>query len=277
VTTFAIFGAITSQSQDFLDANLDGIMGLSYGTNKDVCCESECIPTVFDFLVGRTDTRNAFGLYLDYGEGGSLSIGDPDPSLFTGDFILVSLRESQYYSLDLNGLSIDGVLITESLGQDLGETIVESATTSIMLPAALYKAFKGYITTQRCDLTATCYYQNIFSGYCLTQFEDVLSFPDITFIIDNQTISVPPASYFLPSTTLRGNHVYCLGIQSWTKTHTVLGYSFLRGKYVYFDRDNHVLGVAGTNADPALSAATKSLQNRALVFLFIFLACVGWT
>lgn len=244
------FGGITQETTGFVAPFADGIMGLSQ--NGAIACSPSCVTPVFDVYVQQGLVTNAFAFFLDFTGTGTLTLGGTDPSLASGPFVSTPLVGSDFYGVTLNALKLDGTTVATGFGQ----TILDTGTTLIQLPTSAYNALVSQFQNNFCNLVGTCGAQTVFGNNCLRNLNDALAYPNLQFSLDGVEITVPPRAYFLP-TTDNGRTVYCLGINGWNNDLTILGYTFMRGQYIFFDRENTSIGFAGTNATLGETSGTS--------------------
>jgi len=214
-------------------------------------------------------------------QGGNLWIGSYDAAFVGSPFTYIPVIKPNFYAVMLNDISVVSSSGNATTSYSLGYTaaqlgpciaannadcaIVDSGTTLMQLPAAVYRALVNYIT-------ADDYYKSVFgpsgpasvdpltsSGRCtgasapmpsLAELQAnlprlALKFTDSNF--DNAvtlTISALPG-YLSVNFGEDGSMFYCAGIGS-TPYYSILGYAFMNQFTVRHDLTNNQLGFAVT-------------------------------
>jgi hypothetical protein len=191
--------------------------------------------------------------------GGQLMVGGIDPAKgsLSGAVRYTQLMSSSYYSVKLTDLQLGGM----SLGygeSDFGTTAVDTGTSVLALPPAVFKSLSSKI--ESAAAFATCF--GSMTGWlgtttCLScpslsrdqidaQFPTLtLSFPDAAG--GTLSLELKATDSYLPMTTSDGTAFYCSGIynnQNETEAPTILGSAAMMGHVVIFDLADSKLGFA---------------------------------
>jgi len=253
LTGIATFGGIADESPagGFQSPQVDGILGMAYGSTR-MSCVPNCVKPVFDELVSQLHLDDIFALSLEpidsgVGKGGVLTLGGAieDPGM-----VYTPVKEQSYYVV-----AMETIIIGETM-QILPEethyplTVVDSGTTFMVVSSTTYNAVKKVFQTQFCNLPFVCSAPSLFDGKCVNKLllnDTVLAtFPNITLVIEDMYLIIPPTLYLEKTKTSKGEF-YCFGIMDGGKhSVTILGDTVLRGYYVVFDRKNSRIGFLPT-------------------------------
>jgi len=264
LTTPAEFGIILSETSNFEAPFADGIMGLAYN-NPSLSCSPNCVTPFFDTLVASSGIPNRFSIELDYSGSGQLSLGVSDTTGFT----FTDIIDKSLYIVKLDSLEIDGQTLVSGESH-FGTTFIDSGSSLINLAPATFQAFQNYMQTSYCNLPLVCGDSSLFENFCLTDLNDVNSFPTLTFNFGGVAISVSPLGYLPATPVTGGNTGYCLGIASGADGETALGDSFMRGKTVLFDRVGNQLGFSSTDGSVAAYSSAISLSASSTILMSLF-------
>ena len=115
--------------------------------------------------------------------------------------------------LRVGSISIGGVRVQKSAHfQANTQSILDTGTTLILLPSALYNAFVYTIKNYYASAVGVSSYYNFFQGKALS-LNPRSSWPVLFFTFEGVVVRVPPSVYFL-SIVSRGITYYYLGIDS---------------------------------------------------------------
>ncbi|XP_068964401.1 gastricsin-like [Petaurus breviceps papuanus] len=223
----------TEPGTSFVYANFDGILGLAYPS-----ISSGGATTVMQgFLQEDLLNEPVFAFYLSGDEnshnGGEVTFGGVDTSLYTGDIYWTPVTEEAYWQIAINGFSIGG----ESTGwcSDVCQAMVDTGTSLLTLPQDMFSELMQYIGAEEDE------------GAYLVSCSNIQSLPTLTFNINGVDFSLPPSAYILSSSDSN----YCeVGIMSTYLTSEsgqplwILGDVFLRNYYSVFDLGNNRVGFA---------------------------------
>lgn len=189
--------------------------------------------------------------------GGQLMIGDVDPTAaaLTGPAVYTPMTSSQYFGVTLNDLRLAGA----SLGfgsADFGTTAVDTGTSVLALPAAVFTALTSQIENTPAFRTAfgdetswmgttTC----ISSPSTSADLDAHL--PPLTLVFpapDGGTseVTLKATQSYLPVTISNGTAYYCSGVISNPNPNsgTIIGTSVMLGQLAIFDLDTNEFGFA---------------------------------
>ncbi|XP_072494526.1 gastricsin-like [Notamacropus eugenii] len=223
----------TEPGSSFLYANFDGILGLAYPA-----ISSGGATTVMEgFLNEDLLDAAVFAFYLSGDEnsddGGEVTFGGVDTSLYTGDINWTPVTEEAYWQIGISGFSIDG----ESTGwcSDGCQAIVDTGTSLLSVPSDMFSELMEYIGAEEDE-----------DGDYLVSCSSIDSLPTLTFNINGVDFPLPPSAYIL-----EGDSTYCeVGIMTISLTSEsgqslwILGDVFLRNYYSVFDLANNRVGFA---------------------------------
>lgn len=163
----------------------------------------------------------------------SLSLGSFNLSKYAleKDFAYFNLFD--VYDNGLWSLRLLGFSLSKASTAIIGIMIVEivSDINYIKLPTEAFELYCLTVSSGPCDMDKESFGFNCENG------EEEL-WPDLIFVIDKVTITIPPKFYI----TKNGN--MCMDLVRWTPYIYKLGMPFLRAYYTLFDMDNHRIGIA---------------------------------
>eukprot|EP01112_Ceratiomyxa_fruticulosa_P007728 TRINITY_DN2001_c0_g1_i1.p1 TRINITY_DN2001_c0_g1~~TRINITY_DN2001_c0_g1_i1.p1 ORF type:complete len:466 (+),score=73.35 TRINITY_DN2001_c0_g1_i1:303-1700(+) len=247
-TTTALVGAVTQSTSKFEAPVADGIIGFAYN-NQDLTCAPTCVPPLFDSLVQTNNLDDIFAIYLDYSGGGSLTLGGIDSSLFRGNIFYTNVINRSYYIVNLNSLLVGGTSVVSG-SSSFGAAIIDSGTSLTILPVSVYNSFKEYFQRHYSSLPLVTGQDTIWDGSnnCFVDQSITLQYPNIEFVFDGVTVSMPPQNYFVQTiATDNVTPIWCLGLAPGTdNSQTIFGDTFMRGLYIIFDREQNRIGFANT-------------------------------
>ena len=252
-----------------------GIIGFAYPTIAVAGTDSWITN-----YVAATGVSNEFTIQM-CPAGGNLWVGSYDAAFVGGPFTYVPVIKPNFYAVMLNDISVItygsssgpqslsftaaqyGPCVSETSNADC--TIVDSGTTMLQLPAAIYKVLVNFIE-------ADTNYQAVFgaggtasvdpllqTGQCAAVSSDMPSIDDMRLKLPQLQFTFTDANFANPVTLTiasvsgylslnydeTGNMYYCAGIGS-TSEYTILGYSVMNQYTVRHDLANQRLGFAAT-------------------------------
>lgn len=161
---------------------------------------------------------------------------------------LSHLRSDNHPDNEING---DFLLIAKSpsvmknhsqskTNNNMGEAIVDSGTTLIIMPDAMWDRLVSYMQYNYCHLPGVCGSPSIFDAMdansgqvpCLRGSPHEV-FPTLAFMMGEGALLVPPSLYFIRYK----EDVYCLAMQRGGMEMLVLGDALLRGFSVTYSPD----------------------------------------
>ena len=234
--------SITEIQSGFQEAPCSGIMGVAFSALNDLAGSMSD-----DDITGETDEADAFGTFLT-GAGlanefslcmgtpsnpGTLVLGGTDSQYYTGEFQTVEIQPGGYYGVPVTGLSL--------LGQSVGgvgvfsgvNSIVDSGTSSLMLPSEVYSALS--MSTASCSADTDCVLRIEMSG--------------------GVTLEAPELMICSEGACAASNWIQDGGSQA------IVGYAVIRNYYTHFDRAAMTIGFAAATsacADDALPTLSSS-------------------
>jgi len=245
------FGVIDTQTKNFQQLYvIDGILGFSLGTTFGQVAQ------IFQ-LAKEGQIPNKFGMCFDVdGQGGLLTLGEPDQKLYTGQLKNIPLLQSEAYVIGLTDVQVGGVSIglPSSSYQEVpeGGCIVDSGTNILLFPDEVFRALKRSFTKKcsqtklrgMCDVSSD---KTFFDGQCYTvSSQQLQSFPDLSLVYDDVPMVLPPTSYLLPKVGDKSK--LCLGIQNTGSDGLlIIGDTTMQQYYTVFDVDNNNLSIAPLN------------------------------
>jgi len=247
----AMFGAIYEAAGTFsYIPQVDGILGLSYFS--DLACFPNCVPPLWDTLLSSIGIPDLFTLDFDFTKGKPQMVMGGTGRVQTSDITWTPIIEESYYVVDLKEIDVGGIPIQFD-SSDLGQTIVDSGTTLLLLPQKIYSALKAGFLSVDCSAIGICQHaigNSIFDS-CFSyediarQTDNLALYPNISFKFPGVQVDLTPWEYLrldIPGLCVS------LGIESIDSPLTVLGDTFMRNRATVFDRANKRVGF--TNASP---------------------------
>eukprot|EP01006_Ploeotia_vitrea_P016693 TRINITY_DN47519_c0_g1_i1.p1 TRINITY_DN47519_c0_g1~~TRINITY_DN47519_c0_g1_i1.p1 ORF type:complete len:543 (-),score=56.74 TRINITY_DN47519_c0_g1_i1:1416-3044(-) len=244
--------------------HIDGVLGL---VNSSSFCDNlkydhplrpGCQPINWVSAMWRQHNMSRqFSLYVgDYNYGGEGRLWINNKTIVAEaegeDTQWVPMEGGFYYSVNLNGLELEGQPVMVDAGNDFGSTIVDSGTNAIVLATAAYQKLKRGFIELYADLPAVSMGHAGMSLWdrstCLVADKiDITRFPPITFVFDDVKLEIPPERYFTLMKDKGGLKVYCLSILDAKELnndpHTsILGQSFMSSYITTFDVERERIG-----------------------------------
>jgi len=194
--------------------------------------------------------------------GGRVWWGGWDPAAVSGSPAYTpTIQSSPYYAVTLSDLKIGG----SSLGfgaAAFGDTLVDTGTTALLLPAAAFNALAASVAShptfqqnfgaaswfsgQTCDTT---------NGLTKAQLDQAL--PPLTLVFPAMgggsfSVQLPATdSYLLQQDDDMGNAYYCPGIAP--ATMTIIGANAMHTLVTIFDREHGAVGFVPQQGCPVLA------------------------
>jgi hypothetical protein len=252
--------AINSQDAFFSDAGCglgtvpfapQGIVG--FGPSDVVATNTDDFLTMF--LQTATNVPPLFALEFCE-QSGQLMLGGVDPAAakLTGPAVYTPMTGLKYYTVTLDDMLLGG----KSLGfgaTDFGTVIVDSGTSVIALPSAVFQALASVVQSTPAFSNAFGYYSNWFATTNCYQSnlsrEELdaqlpaltLSFPSL--LGGTSVVTMKATRSYLPPTTSNGTTYYCSGIYPNPQaTETIIGTSAMLGEMAIFDIGANRIGFA---------------------------------
>jgi len=215
------FGEVTSVSGvSFLASQMSGILGLGYGT-----ISVDSLPTFVD-VSDESDKSFSFVLHLNPEDSYMTMPGYDETLVSQSQFTFHNVVEEAYYSLTLNSVA-QGSTKTDATGY---KAVIDSGTSVIVGPNELVDPMiKGISVDKDCKNYETL--------------------PDLTWTIDNIDYTMKSTEYIIKLES--GGQTSCtMGVMAMDFgsdfKYFILGDSFMRRYYSYFDKKNNRVGFVDT-------------------------------
>lgn len=260
-----IFGLITEQTENFQQFYvIDGVLGMAFAAGSSWGGQPP-----FDNLVQQEGIDDVFAMCMTGDNGGVLTLGGIDPSLYTGDIEYTPIEkyfgEYLLFTIAMTDILVDGTSIGVSQQTynrvPLGGCVVDSGTNTFLLPNSIFKPFQQTFQSLVCSgsssLPGACDPSGgLFQGQCFpyTQTE-IDSFPDIQINLNGVVLEIQGADYIVDDGTGDGN--YCLGVvNTGNGGLLIIGDVVMQEYYVIFDKVNKQLGWAKANIANCIGEST---------------------
>nr|XP_020468739.1 gastricsin-like [Monopterus albus] len=220
--------------QNFVVAQFDGILGLSYPA---ISAGGET-PVVDNMIAQNLLNADIFAFYLSRGgqQGSELSFGGVDTNMYQGQIYWTPVTSETYWQIGVQGFQING--------QETGwcsqgcQSIVDTGTSSLTAPSQLLGNIMQAIGAQ----------ENQYGNY-MVDCSQINNLPTLSFVVSGVALPLPPSAYINQET--QNGYLYCsVGI---TPTYLpsqngqplwIFGDVFLREYYSVYDRANNRVGFA---------------------------------
>ncbi|KAH3744445.1 pepsin A precursor [Pelomyxa schiedti] len=267
-------GVAVKERGNFASDEVDGILGLAYEA-----ISVDGIPGVFETLVA-AGLKDEFSICLSP-LGGLLVLGG-STGTYTGQFTFTPITQEDYYHVELLSIWIADFSIPS---QSVGDAIVDSGTSLLLLASTLYDKMVQTLQLNYCSstfsLTGLCGKTNIFDPNVCWYFSDrtlseypniVFRMPDANNLDSEISLVLKPENYFVSTRDNRGSACLYFGIHSSGSNVTVLGDVFLSPFTTLFDRANSQIGFAPvTNCDYSLVSETSGeLTGKRIMYVVAF-------
>eukprot|EP01104_Vermistella_antarctica_P011876 TRINITY_DN3357_c0_g1_i2.p1 TRINITY_DN3357_c0_g1~~TRINITY_DN3357_c0_g1_i2.p1 ORF type:complete len:261 (+),score=68.12 TRINITY_DN3357_c0_g1_i2:436-1218(+) len=204
-------------------------------------------------------------------EGGVMTIGGVDSSLYTGNISYTPLvygnvtNQTGLYDFNMLDFLVDDV----SIGVDpsvYNEALscIDSGTNGVLLPPSAFTALQNTVTAlcENTTLHGVCDVlpnATIFDGQCFNYTQAQLEeFPEFTMVIEGVKLTFDATRYMVnPNGPSEGMSPLCFEIYSsgTVDRFTILGDIVMQNYYSIFDLENHRLGFAPVNETACAAAA----------------------
>ncbi|XP_018611520.1 gastricsin-like [Scleropages formosus] len=234
VVTNQELGLSTNEpGETFLQAQFDGILGLSYPS----IAAGGATPVMDTMMQENLLQYNMFAFYLSRNEqqGSEVAFGGVDNNKYQGQIYWTPVTAETYWQIGVNGFAVNN--------QETGwcsqgcQAIVDTGTSFLTCP----QQYMGYL------MQAIGAQANQYGGYDVNCNANNL--PTLSFNINGVNFPLPPSSYILVRN--QGGYQYCqVAIQSTYLPSQngqplwILGDVFLREYYSVYDRANNQVGFA---------------------------------
>ncbi|XP_070686834.1 gastricsin-like [Pempheris klunzingeri] len=220
--------------QNFVVAQFDGILGLSYPT---ISAGGET-PVMDNMISQNLLSYDMFAFYLSRGgqQGSVLSFGGVDNSLYQGQIYWTPVTSETYWQIGVDGFEING--------QETGwcsqgcQSIVDTGTSTLTAPSQLLGYIMQAIGAQRSQY-----------GMYMVDCSQINNLPTLSFVISGISLPLPPSAYITQH--YQNGYQFCSvdigptylpsrnGQPLW-----IFGDVFLREYYSVYDRTNNRVGFA---------------------------------
>ena len=261
ISARATFGCQTFESGLFRTQVADGIVGF---TRTSVARGAS--PTLFDSLRAATGAPDVFSICLSRSVGAMVLGGRLSPdtqSHIENLFGWIPVRGSDNYDVELVDVTIDGASIATPSSAYEGITIVDTGTTFMYLPPAVYARVRDHWIAH-CPW-GTCSTRTVHGDYpddycyAATAAEiDAFSPYALVFAAaasSRVTVTLNPSQY---AYELHGG-VWCLGIFDGEGQGAVIGGASMRDYEVIFDREHSRIGFVPSDCGRMHSGEHSSL------------------
>ncbi|GBG28783.1 Sodium/bile acid cotransporter [Hondaea fermentalgiana] len=238
---------------------VDGILGLGL---PRLNCNPTCSPPAYEaVLAAHAEETWGFGMCMG-DSGGKMIFGSTgeDHRLFRGSLRSVPMLSTglfgTYYSVGLTGISVGSEKVFSGSMAPPRQAIVDSGTTLLLLEEDLWQDLVQFFQGRYCRLPGICSEETIFEqGVCLTRPPQ--GFPTLSFDFAGVRLDLPPSMYFIQYKET----AFCLGIQP-AKDRTVLGDTFMRAYYTFFDLARRRVAFARPNRQVCGAVRSENLTSK---------------
>jgi len=207
---------------------------------------------------------------------GQLWLGGYDSSFITSPFIFTPIIVPMYYNVLMSSFHFNGEPIGDFHVIDFGQVLVDSGTTRLLLPKAVYDALLERLVRNQHFVNAfgMHYFEQ---DYCI-QSKNGLSkeelnalLPTISVVLGQGSDAIvlemeAISSYLNRYVTDTGVVTYCPGIgvspSLFVMKTTILGYSFMNQFTILFDRENHKIGFSRTKGCPEVVRGERNIERK---------------
>jgi len=214
----------------------DGIMGLAYSSLncQPYFCPASmqtCRPTFVDLYSEKQGFASSFAMQLTQ-TGGFMHLGP-----WKDKCMATAVLSQTFYSVNLTAVYVDDKVIKGGVGT-FGQSIVDSGTTGLLVPPAVYEMLKTAFDAITPNLTGNC--KNV-SMSLLSKLPTVtFTFPSLKAQGQQFNFTCTPNNYlrFIPSF-----QIVCLDVSSsFSQKQTILGDFFMRGGIFAFSQQRAAPG-----------------------------------
>eukprot|EP00611_Tribonema_gayanum_P021301 TRINITY_DN4060_c0_g1_i1.p1 TRINITY_DN4060_c0_g1~~TRINITY_DN4060_c0_g1_i1.p1 ORF type:complete len:393 (-),score=121.22 TRINITY_DN4060_c0_g1_i1:387-1565(-) len=227
--TFAEVTDASGLGLAFMIGKFDGILGMGFDS-----ISVANTPTPFQQLMAQGRLNSGmFAFYLGGADGkdGELVLGGTDPKHYTGDIVWVDLVSETYWTVGLDGVTLDGATYHASDTAKAKAAIIDSGTSLLAGPTAEVAAMAQQVGAIKLPIN------NEYVIPC------GMPLPTLTFTIDGKDYPLNGDEYVINA----GNGICLLaimGIDVPAGPMWILGDTFMRKYYSVFDMENKRMGFA---------------------------------
>jgi cathepsin D len=213
----------------FVVAQFDGILGLAFETIS----VDHVTPVWYNLLKQGLVRSPRFGVWLSSRpsgqNGGVLTLGDVDPSLFTGSFHYANLTSETYWEFSLDKVSIGSNVYTSK-----GKAICDTGTSLIAGP-------DDAVTKLNTRLGAT---KNFLGEWTFANCSVISTLPNVTIAIAGKDFTLTPSAYILQEEGECISGFMGIDLPPDIGPLWILGDVFIRNYYTVFDFGKQAVGWA---------------------------------
>uniref|UniRef100_UPI00398F3A34 gastricsin-like n=1 Tax=Pristiophorus japonicus TaxID=55135 RepID=UPI00398F3A34 len=216
----------------FIYSKFDGILGLAYPG-----LSAGGATTVFDSMMrDNLVSQPIFSVYLgrvpNSQEGGEVTFGGVDNSMYTGEIVWVPVIQELYWLIPMQGVLLNGRPTFCTRGC---QAMVDTGTSLLTAPSQELEELMQYIGAR----------QDQYGEY-VVNCGSVANMPSLTFVINGFDLTIPASAY------IKQYNGYCtaafeptyLPAPTRNGPFWILGDVFLREFYSIYDRGNNRMGFA---------------------------------
>ncbi len=223
-----LFGEVTGvKGISFLASQLEGIMGLGY--------DSISVGGIPTFMTAETSHEKTFSFFLSHKPADSyMVLPGIDERFMKEDFTFHTVTEKKYWSLNMPTVKIGGVTVPGKLGDGQIKGVMDTGTSIIASTFEVVEPMLDMIGEVKEDCS------------------NIDELPTIDFQFDDRVYPLGPEDYVL-KVTVFGQSACVNGIMGLDAPdgfdYLIIGDSFLRKYYSFYDLENDRVGLALANHD----------------------------
>ncbi|EDO18335.1 hypothetical protein Kpol_1013p6 [Vanderwaltozyma polyspora DSM 70294] len=233
-------GDLVIPGQDFAEATsepglafafgkFDGILGLAY----DTIAVNRVVPPFYNAINKKLVDEPIFSFYLGDDtkseDGGQVTFGGYDSSLFTGDITWLPVRRKAYWEVKFDAIA---------LGNEVADLVnhgaaIDTGTSLITLPSGLAEVINSQIGAKKS-----------WSGQWIVDCKTRDTLPDMTFTFDGYNFTITPYDYTLEVSGSCISAITPMDFPAPVGPLAIVGDAFLRRYYSIYDVGNNAVGLA---------------------------------
>lgn len=258
------FAVIQTMSSGLINEPLAGLMGLGFSSlsvSRSTpwwvsLASSKWSDPLFAFYLKRY--RNIASASSTEPDGGSVSFGELDSSVYTGDVTYVSIADSKqaYWNIPIGGITSQGTAV--GLGSSVNAAI-DTGTTLIGGPssivAAIYAAIPG-------SQAMTGSYAGYYEYPCSTKISLKMTFGTFTVEITEADFNI--GSFGVDGTMCIGG-VYVQSLSSTSAIQWIVGDTMLKNVYSVYRYSPAAVGFAKLASDTTSTGSSSSSSGSSAV------------
>ncbi|WVR08878.1 hypothetical protein IAU60_005937 [Kwoniella sp. DSM 27419] len=259
------FAVVTSTTARLINAPLSGLMGLAW---KSIA-SSGATPFWQALAASGSWDQQEMGFYMaryrgsPYAssvevDGGELTLGGLNSSLYTGDVNYVSIAEADldYWRIPVQGLNIqnNAVSVTSSRGYQ-PQAAIDTGTTLIGVPSSVASAIYSQISGSQA-LSQQSGYQGYYEYPCSTNVNVNIQFGGLSYTISNADMNL---GSFTRDTSMCTGAFFAMDMSAQSPIQWIVGASFLKNVYSAFRYNPPAIGFAAlANGNSSVSTGSSS-------------------